>query len=357
MTRADIQTTADGTKLFMEVLAGKKSSVVPFWFMRQAGRYLPEYRELRARKGGFLELVIDPVAACDVTMQPVRRFGMDAAILFSDILVVPMALGQSLEFSEGEGPILNPIRLESDFEKLDYTRFSESLNPIYQTLKNVRSALQREGFEETALIGFAGSPWTVAAYMIEGRGSKDFSAAKLMMQENPVLFEKIITAVTDATIDYLLKQLEAGAEVLQLFDSWAGLLDAEQFKKWVIKPTKKITDKIHVKHPDVKIVGFPRGAGFHYETYADSAGIDALGLDPAVGMDRARALQKLMPVQGNLDPNLLLEGGVALDTGVDRVLRGLSGGPFIFNLGHGIDKNTPVENVERMIRRVKDFRT
>ncbi len=355
LVRKNIQAKEEAVKPFLEVLAGRNSPVVPFWFMRQAGRYLPEYRDLRARKGGFLELVMDPDAACEVTMQPVRRFGMSAAILFSDILVVPLAMGQTLGFAAGEGPVLDPIRLESDFAKLDYARFSKALDPVYRTLKNVRGALQDEGFGDTALIGFSGSPWTVAAYMIEGKGSKDFASAKRMLRENPALFEKIMRDVTDATVDYLLRQIEAGAEAVQLFDSWAGLLDTEEFEKWVMEPTKKITDKIHVKHPDMKIIGFPRGAGPHYAPYAKKTGIDGLGLDQAVSVEEARDLQKILPVQGNLDPQILLAGGEKLDATIDHILENLSHGPFIFNLGHGIDKNTPVAHVEQMVRRIREF--
>ncbi len=334
------------SKPFLEVLNGNQSNHIPFWFMRQAGRYLPEYRELRTRKNGFLDMAFNPDAACEITLQPIHRFGMDAAIIFSDILVIPHALGQSLDFVAGEGPKLDPIRDGSALAKLNTDQLESRLTPVYEALSKVSGELD----DKTALIGFAGAPWTVATYMVEGGGSKDFSNVKKMAYGQPELFSTMIDLLVESTAHYLIKQIEAGAETLQIFDSWAGALDSDEFQKWAIEPTKKIVDLVKTSHPDIPIIGFPKGAGYNYIAYAEGTGVTALGLDSQVPTKwAAQALQPLMPVQGNLDPMALLAGGDALKLAVERVLGDLSDGQFVFNLGHGIHKDTPVEHVEELI--------
>lgn len=338
-------------KIFLEALNARKTDSVPFWFMRQAGRYLPEYRKLRAEKGGFLAMALDPEAACEITLQPIRRFGMDAAIIFSDILVVPMALGQKLSFEAGEGPKLEPM----DFKNLDYKE--SILNPVFEALSRVREGLSREGFSNTALIGFAGGPWTVAAYMIQGSGSKDFAKAKAMAENDQGNFSALIDVLVDSTSCYLIKQVEAGAEALQIFESWAGLLDAHQFAKWVIAPTKKIIQNIRKIHPHIPIIGFPRLAGESYVAYAEETGVTAIGLDQTVSTSwAAQNLQTRIPVQGNLDPELLIGGGEAMEHATRSILKDLTKKPFVFNLGHGINKETPVEHVEQLVKIIRNFK-
>lgn len=344
-------------KLFLEALRGHKSERVPVWFMRQAGRYLPEYRELRAEKGGFLDMVYDPPSACEITMQPIRRFQMDAAILFSDILVIPHALGQRLEFVPGQGPKLDPIRCGEDMRKLSYPNFENCLAPVYETLKLTRAQLTNEGFDDVALIGFAGSPWTVACYMVEGGGSKDFMHTKIMAYRDPETFSALIDTLVEHTAQYLIKQAEAGAEALQLFDSWAGVLDSTQFKRWVIQPTRRIVELVREAHPKVPIIGFPKGAGYHYLEYSQNSGVSAVALDSSVSPNwAARAIQVNMPVQGNLDPFCLYAGGDAMVLEIEKILHSLSKGPHIFNLGHGIHKDTPIEHVELAVNTVKNYR-
>ncbi|MCB1556686.1 MAG: uroporphyrinogen decarboxylase [Alphaproteobacteria bacterium] len=344
------------TKPFLTVLKDQTSQRVPFWLMRQAGRYLPEYRDLRAQAGGFLDMVYNPAFACEVTLQPLRRFGMDAAILFSDILVIPHALGQGLTFEVGEGPRLPPIRDENGLKELNLDKIDTVLNPVYETVAKIREELKAEGFDQTALIGFAGAPWTVATYMVEGSGSKEFLHVKGWAYRDPAGFQKLIDIVTETTIHYLSRQAESGAEALQLFDSWAGVLDEKQFARWVIAPTKKIIAALKRIHPDIPIIGFPRGAGFLYERYARETGVDALGLDQTVPLAQATALQKICPVQGNLDPACLLSGGPEMEARITEILTALSDGPFIFNLGHGVIKDTPVVHVERLARIIEAFK-
>lgn len=346
-----------GTKNFLLALNGQKTKRVPFWFMRQAGRYLPEYRELRTRKNGFLSMAMDPVAACEITMQPIRRFGMDAAIIFSDILVVPYALGQDLKFVEGEGPKLEALQGRTDLDKLNFEKFTEKLSPVYEALRNTRSALTHEGFHETALIGFAGAPWTAATYMLEGGSSREFLTAKKWMKENEKDFAALIDLLVEATALYLIQQVKAGAEALQIFDSWAGALDENQFQKYSIEPTKKIITKIREAYPDIPVIGFPKGAGENYIPYASETGITAIGLDPGISPEwAAKNLQSLLPVQGNLSPDLLLKGGKDMVLQAETILKTFSNGPFIFNLGHGINKDTPVENVELLVKTIKDWK-
>lgn len=317
--------------------------------MRQAGRYLPEYRDLRSYASGFLDLVYDPVKAAEITLQPIRRFGMDAAILFSDILVVPHALGQKVEFVAGEGPKLDPIYREEDLARLDLSNAGKVFAPVYQTVSRVRGMLIEEGFEDVALIGFCGSPWTVICYMVEGGGSRDFESARRWALRDPAVFQKLVDIVTDASIEYLSGQVDAGAEVLQLFESWGGILDPEQFDRWVIAPTKKIVAAMKKKYPDIPIIGFPRGAGTLCLPYAQETGIDCIALDTTIDPEWVvEHLLPLLPVQGNLDPVRLLAGGNALEIGMKNIQKSFEGKNFIFNLGHGVIKETPVEHVEQL---------
>ncbi len=341
-------------KPLLQVLSGQKAERIPVWLMRQAGRYLPEYRELRESKGGFLDMALDPKAACEITMQPIRRFGMDGAIIFSDILVVPMALGQTLDFVAGEGPKLGAIEQPEDINSLSFLNFGKVLKPVYEVISLTRDSLLAEGFHQTALIGFAGAPWTVATYMIEGGSSKDFMKVKRFAFQQPEAFSNLMETLIEATVAYLIQQVHAGAEVLQLFDSWAGVVDADHFKQFVLKPAQRIVSAVKEECPDTPIIGFPKGSGILYRDYAYETGINAIGIDHTVPSDWAvRTLQSGMPVQGNLDPAVLLSGGDALVLGVERVLDELGKGSFIFNLGHGVHKETPPEHVEKLIEMVR----
>ena len=330
--------------LLLDTLRGQASSRRPVWLMRQAGRYLPEYRELRARKGGFLELVYDSEAAAEITLQPVRRFGFDGAILFSDILIVPYAMGQDLEFLAGEGPRLSPPLADSALAALEPAL--ERLQQIYRTVALVRDQLG----PETTLLGFAGSPWTVATYMVAGEGSRDHQLARTMAYRDPSAFQALVDAIVEVTIEYLSGQIAAGAEAVQLFDSWAGSLAPDQFERWVIAPTAAIADAVKARHPGVPVIGFPKGAGAKLAVYARETGIDAIGLDETI--DPAWAMHVLpegMPVQGNLYPLLLLAGGEALERRARWLIEAFAGRPHVFNLGHGIDKETPIAHVERLL--------
>ncbi len=333
----------------LETLRGQRPDQVPMWLMRQAGRYLPEYRALRAEKGGFLALVYDSKAAAEITLQPIRRFGFDGAILFSDILIVPHALGQTLEFLAGEGPRLSPRLLDAALS--DFTPAPEHFDPIYETVRLCRQQLP----PGVTMLGFAGSPWTVATYMVAGEGSRDQFATRAMAYRDPPAFQAIIDAIVESTIAYLSGQIEAGAEAVQLFDSWAGSLSPAQFERWVIAPNAAITAAIHARHPGVPVIGFPKGAGGKLAAYARETGVDALGLDETVDPEwAARVLPADLPVQGNLDPLLLLAGGDELEQGITGVLRTFADRPHVFNLGHGIDKTTPIANVERLIEIVRN---
>jgi uroporphyrinogen decarboxylase len=332
----------------LEVLDGRRQPVPPVWMMRQAGRYLPEYRAVRAKAGGFLDLCFNPELAADVTLQPVRRFGFDAAILFSDILVVPHALGQKLWFAEGEGPRLEAL---SDAAALDRLRFDPAkLSPIYETVARVREKLEGN----TALLGFCGAPWTVATYMIAGRGTPDQAPAKAFAARDSAAFQRLSDILVEASIDYLAAQLNAGADAVQIFDTWAGALNDDDFARWCIAPTKKLVAALRAKIPGARVIGFPRGAGMKIPRYVAETGVNAVSLE--TGIDRAfarYAIQSRVAVQGNLDPLVLREGGAALDRAVDEVVAAFSAAPFIFNLGHGILPDTPVEHVERMLKRVR----
>jgi uroporphyrinogen decarboxylase len=339
-------------KSLLKVLNGKKSEIIPIWLMRQAGRYLPEYRELRASKGGFLEMALDPVSACEITMQPIRRFGMDGAIIFSDILTVPYALGQDLWFEAGEGPKLG------ERKGLGFDQFDKRMEPVYEALRLTKAQLTKEGFDDTALIGFAGAPWTVATYMVERGGSKDHFATKAMAYGQEQEFSDLIDMLVEATSRYLIAQAKAGAEVLKIFDSWSGVLSEGEFEKWAVQPVRRIVAAVKAECPHVPIIGFPRGAGFYYERYVRETGVDACAIDSMMPLDYVRDhVQVLLPVQGNLDPAALLAGGAVLEREVMQILSALGGQPFIFNLGHGINKDTPINHVEQLMRIVKEYRT
>lgn len=345
-------TNLSSKKPLLRTLAGEVCSPPPFWLMRQAGRYLPEYRALRQTAANFLDFCYTPELACEVALQPLRRYAMDGAILFSDILTIPDALGQRVEFKKNEGPVLAPIRNQHDLETLDSSNFDQRLAPVYETVRRIKAALP----EKTALIGFSGSPWTLACYMVEGKGSKDFAATRRLSYTDPLFFQKLIDRLTQAVITYLSAQIDAGAEVVQLFDSWAGVLAEKPFSRWVIEPTAKIVSALQDIHPDIPIIGFPRGAGVLYEAYIRQTNVSAVSLDTSIPLSwAADVLQPLCPLQGNLDPILLIAGGDALDQEVDRLLRILGKGPFIFNLGHGITPETPPENVERLTQRIRNF--
>jgi uroporphyrinogen decarboxylase len=340
---------SDSAKPLLAVLSGEKPEHIPIWLMRQAGRYLPEYRALRAAKGGFLELVHDSEAAAEITLQPIRRFGFDGAILFSDILIVPHALGQELRFEVGEGPRLSPPLVDAALASLE--RIPARLEPIYRTVEKVAARLPAE----TTFLGFAGSPWTVATYMIAGQGSREQAEARGFAYRDPAAFAAIVEAIADMTVDYLSGQIAAGVEAVQLFDSWSGSLAPAPFEQWVIAPTARIVAALKALHPGVPIIGFPKGAGGKLGAYARETGVDGVGLDETVDPAWAdRELPAGLPVQGNLDPLALLAGGEALATAVDRILSVFGGRPHIFNLGHGIVKETPIAHVERLVARVRE---
>ena len=332
----------------VRVLKGETVFPPPVWMMRQAGRYLPEYRATRATAGGFLDLCYNPDFAVEVTLQPIRRFGFDASILFSDILVVPHALGRDLRFEEGEGPRMTPIRPD-EIAQLDDSMFHVNLSPVYETVRRLR----RELPAETTLIGFCGAPWTLATYMIAGRGTPDQAPARLFAYRHPVEFEQFLTRLADLSADYLIRQIEAGADVVQIFDSWAGVLDEASFDAFCVRPVARIVSKVRAAKPDALIVGFPRGAGALYDGYRERTGVDAVGLDWTVPLAQAKRLQQGGAVQGNLDPMRLVAGGEALRNGVSDILDGLGRGPLIFNLGHGITPETPIAHVDDMLRQVR----
>jgi uroporphyrinogen decarboxylase len=340
-------TPQTATKPFLDVLRGQRAPVPPIWMMRQAGRYLPEYRELRAKAGGFLDLCFTPEFAAEVTLQPIRRFDFDAAIIFSDILVIPYALGRAVRFEAGQGPRpdqIGTLKPDADLGKLE---------PVFEALRRVRAALD----PKTALIGFCGAPWTVATYMVAGQGTPDQAPARILAYRHPDAFSKIIDALVENSIHYLVGQLKAGADVLQVFDTWAGVLPPREFHRWSIEPTKRIVAGVRAKVPGAKIIGFPRGAGAQLPGYVEATGVDAVSIDwtaePALIRER---VQSKVAVQGNLDPLALIAGGTALDRAVDDVLENYAKGRLIFNLGHGILPETPIAHVERMIRRVRDHR-
>lgn len=328
----------------LETLAGKALSPPPVWLMRQAGRYLPEYRALRAEKGSFLNLVYDSDAACEITLQPIRRFGFDAAILFSDILIVPHAMGQDLRFAEGEGPRLSPRLADATLESLTPAR--HHYRAIWDTVRKVRTALA----PEKALLGFAGSPYTVATYMVAGQGSKDQADTRIMAHADPARFNALIEAITLETIDYLAGQVEAGADALMLFDSWSGSLSPSGFERHVIAPTARIISSLRARFPHTPIIGFPRGAGEKAPAYARETGVSALAIDESTDLTWVAAnTPETLPLQGNLDPMALKAGGEALTSELTRILDIMAGRPHILNLGHGIDRFTPIAHVEQLL--------
>ena len=337
--------------LLFDTLRGTNGSRRPVWLMRQAGRYLPEYRELRARKGGFLPLVYDSEAAAEITLQPLRRFGFDGAILFSDILIVPYAMGQDLEFLAGEGPRMSPRLVDHALSALESV--PERLSPIYETVRLVRAALT----PEQTMLGFAGSPWTIATYMVAGEGSRDQHETRAYAYRDRAAFQAIIDAVVATTVDYLEGQIRAVAEAVQLFDSWAGSLAPAEFERWVIAPNAAIVRQLRARCPDTPIIGFPKGAGEKLVAYARETRVDALGVDETIDpLWAARELPAGLPVQGNLDPLLLLAGGDELDTQARRVLDAFADRPHVFNLGHGIGQFTPIEHVERLLATVRGWK-
>jgi uroporphyrinogen decarboxylase len=338
----------------LDVLAGRITRQPPVWLMRQAGRYLPEYRELRAKAGSFLDLCFTPALAAEVTLQPVRRFGFDAAILFSDILVVPHALGQTVTFEAGEGPRLAPaIESAAGLSQLAGAIDLNALAAIFETIGRVRSVLPRT----VALLGFCGAPWTVATYMVAGHGTPDQSPARLFAYRDPLGFQKLIDVLVEASIDYLAAQFDAGVDAVQLFDTWAGVLGPAEFERWCIAPAARIVSGVRAKHAGAKVIGFPRGAGTSLLRYVGNVPVDAVGLDWMIDRELVRReIQSQRPVQGNLDPLALLAGGTALDREVDAILEAFLDKPFIFNLGHGILPETPIGHVEQMLARVRKSR-
>jgi len=336
------------TRPLLAVLKGERRDPPPVWLMRQAGRYLPEYRALRASKGGFLELAYDSDAAAEITMQPIRRFGFDGAILFSDILVIPHAMGQDLRFEAGEGPRLSPTLVDHALDGL--TAVPGRLDPIYGTIRRVREQLPAA----TTFLGFAGSPWTVATYMVAGQGSKEQAETRRMAYRDPQAFGAIIDALVEATADYLSRQIEAGVDAVQLFDSWSGSLAPREFERWVIAPTVALAKRIHDRHPGVPVIGFPKGAGGKLPAYARETGVDAIGLDETVDPVWADAnLPEGLPVQGNLDPLALIAGGARLDEAIDAIRGAFPRRPHVFNLGHGILLDTPIAHVEQLLGRLR----
>jgi uroporphyrinogen decarboxylase len=337
-------------KSLLEALNGKRHAVPPVWMMRQAGRYLADYREVRKSVGSVLDLCFAPKLAAEVTLQPIRRFGFDAAILFSDILVIPHALGRRVRFAEGEGPQLEPLDVPEAVGKLSAAADQSVLAPIYDTIGLVKSQLP----PEVTFLGFCGAPWTVATYMVAGHSTPDQAPARSFAYRDPKAFGRLIDILAEASVEYLVRQFRAGVDAVQIFDTWAGVLPPAEFERWCIVPTQKIVASVRKAVPEAKIIGFPRGASSNLVRYIDNIAIDAVGLDWTIDLAFAREqIQRRKPVQGNLDPLALRAGGAALDASVDAILAAFSGGPFIFNLGHGILPDTPVAHVEQMLKRVR----
>ncbi|WP_421580383.1 uroporphyrinogen decarboxylase [Shinella sp. M31] len=336
------------SRKIVDVLNGKTISPPPLWLMRQAGRYLPEYRATRAEAGSFLDLCYSPELATEVTLQPIRRYGFDAAILFSDILVIPDALKRNVRFEEGHGPRLDPIDAEGIL-KLDGKDVLKHLQPVMEAVFRIRGALP----EETTLLGFCGAPWTVATYMIAGHGTPDQAPARLFAYREPKAFAHLLDTLAELSADYLVAQIDAGADAVQIFDSWAGVLGEKEFSEFAIKPVRKIVDSVKARRPQAKIIAFAKGAGLFLKTYRQATRADAIGLDWSVPLAFAAELQKDGPVQGNLDPMRVVAGGAALDEGIDAILQALGNGPLIFNLGHGITPQADPEHVTRLVARVR----
>ncbi len=338
------------TRKLLRVLAGEAVWPPPIWLMRQAGRYLPEYRATKAQAGSFIDLCLNPALATEVTLQPIRRFGFDASILFSDILMLPHALGQKLDYVHGEGPVLEPIRDAAGLARLNRNQVAAITAPIFETVSRLRAALP----DETTLIGFAGSPWTVLCYMIEGHGSRDFAAVRGLAYSDPALFGEMLTLVTDCTIDYLQAQVDAGADTVMLFDSWAGVLPPGQFRQFVIEPTRRITAALRAATPGLPVMGFARMAGAMLGEYAASTGVQGIGVDTAADPVKVAAMvPTTIALQGNLDPLAVVAGGAPMLDGANAVLDAWRGRPFVFNLGHGIVPQTPPEHVAALVRAVQ----
>ena len=336
-------------KPILKVLSGQACPVPPIWLMRQAGRYLPEYRELRAKAGGFLEMVYNPGMACEITLQPIRRYRMDGAILFSDILVVPDVLGRDVTFTAGEGPRLTPLTSPDQIAALKIPATAPRYDVVAESVSRIASALVAEGFTQTTLIGFAGAPWTIACYMIEGGGSRDFAGARTFARRYPEAFADLIALITETTADYLIRQVAAGAEAVQIFDSWAGVLPADEFARWCIAPTQTLIKRLRARFPDCPVIGFPRGAGPHYPAYVQDTGVQGVGVDDQISPAHMAALPHSVAVQGNLDPILLLTGGERMLTAAAAIRDANSNRPFIFNLGHGVIKETDPATVKTLV--------
>lgn len=339
------------TKLLLRALSGETLPTPPVWLMRQAGRYLPEYRATRAEAGSFLDLCYNPELAAEVTLQPIRRYGFDASILFADILLVPQALGADLRFVQGEGPRLSTITDADGVDRLNPVEaIHDTLSPVYETVKILSEALP----SQTTLIGFAGAPWTVATYMIAGRGTPSQEPARKMIAQQPDVFDRLMERITEATISYLEKQIEAGAEVVKLFDSWAGSLNWVDFEKYCIAPNRRIVAALKARFPHVPVIGFPRGAGGAYTAFAEATGVDCVALDSGVHPAwAAEHLQKKLCVQGNLDPLMMVLGGDALVEATKRTMEGFAGGPYIFNLGHGITPDADPSHVDLLLKTIR----
>ena len=337
-------------KPLLRTLAGERCVVPPIWLMRQAGRYLPEYRAIRERANNFLDLCFNPELAAEVTLQPIRRFGFDVAIMFSDILVVPHALGQRVTFETGEGPRLDALKDPAALKRLQTEIDHTKLAPIYETIARVKPELP----SSVALLGFCGAPWTVATYMIAGCGTADQLPARLFAYRHPEAFSKLVDILIEASVSYLIRQFAAGVDAVQIFDTWAGVLPPEEFRKWCIEPTARIVARVREQFPAARIIGFPRGAGTELQRYLRAVPVDAVGLDWMTELNFARDyIQPLRTIQGSLDPLVLLAGGAALDRATDGILEAFGRQPFIFNLGHGILPDTPIAHVERLIARVR----
>lgn len=339
--------TAQSRKV-LQVLKGETLSPPPIWLMRQAGRYLPEYRQTRTKAGSFLDLCYSPDMAVEVTLQPIRRYAFDAAILFSDILVIPDALKRNVRFEEGHGPRMDPIDV-SEIEKLDVRPVSAHLQPVMETVRRLRKELP----EETTLLGFCGAPWTVATYMIAGHGTPDQAPARLFAYQNREAFDRLLAVLAEVSADYLVEQIDAGADAVQIFDSWAGVLGEEEFRRYAVNPVRRMIDSVRARRPAAKIIAFAKGAGILLRDYRQATGADAIGLDWSVPLSFAAELQKDGPVQGNLDPMRVVAGGKSLDEGIDAILQKLGNGPLIFNLGHGITPQANPDHVTQLVARVR----
>ncbi len=334
------------TKPILKVLDGEACFPPPVWLMRQAGRYLPEYQALRAKAPSFLDFCYTPALAAEATLQPIRRFGFDAAILFNDILVIPDALGQKVVFEPNDGPKLDPIATVEDFAKLSGRIECGRLSPVFETIERVKTTLPAE----TALIGFCGAPWTLACYMIAGKSTPDQAPARLFAYRHRDLFRRLIDRLVEASIDYLALQIEAGVEAVQIFDTWAGVLPFAEFESWCLMPVETIVAGLRLRHKDARVIGFPKGAGHHHMDFAARTGVNALGLDSSVDPRwAAKTLDRGLVLQGNLDPLALAAGGPALETGVRHILSAFRGRPHIFNLGHGVLPHTPIQHIELML--------